>query len=235
MGAAGRDFHDFLVYFKKGYNVVAFTAAQIPGIAKRTFPSKLAGAKYPRGIPIYSESRLGELIKKYKVDEVCLSYSDLPHEEVMHKACKVLAAGASFRLLSYNDVSLKSKKPIISVCAVRTGCGKSQVSRKIAHILRERGKRVVVVRHPMPYGDLVKQRVQRFGSQEDIDRQKCTIEEREEYEPYLKLDIPVLMKGSSSAYRRSLWIPASLCCLRSWQTHAGAVPALCPSSWVFRS
>ena len=188
MGAAGRDFHDFLTVFKnnKEYNVVAFTAEQIPGIEKRKFPKEMAGKKYPRGIPIYPEKELPTLIKKLKVDDVILSYSDLSHEDVMHKASMVLAAGANFKLLSYKQTRIKAKKPVISVCAVRTGCGKSQVSRKIASILQKAGKKVAVIRHPMPYGDLVKQKVQRFESYEDLDKAHCTIEEREDYEPHIR-------------------------------------------------
>jgi len=193
MGAAGRDFHDFLTYFKdnKEYRVVAFTAAQIPGIAKRGFPAKLAGRRYPKGIPIYPEKQLGELINRLDVDEVVFSYSDLSHEEVMHRASIVLSEGAEFKLLGYHQTALKSTKPVISVCAVRTGSGKSQVSRKICSLLREAGKRVVAIRHPMPYGDLVKQQVQRFAAPEDFLKHKCTIEEREEYEPYVQNGIVV--------------------------------------------
>lgn len=193
MGAAGRDFHDFLTFFKNNnnYNVVCFTAEQIPGISGRKLPKEIAGSKYPKGIPISQEKDLPKLIKKYKVDEVVLSYSDLKHEDVMHKASIVLSSGANFRLLSYDQTSLKSKKPIISVCAVRTGCGKSQVSRKIALMLKKAGKKVVAIRHPMPYGDLNKQRVQRFATYEDLEKAKCTIEEREEYEPHIRNGIIV--------------------------------------------
>jgi len=191
MGAAGRDFHDFLTYFKgnKQYKVVCFTAEQIPGIADRKFPAKLAGKRYPRGIKIFPEKDLKKLIKRYDVDEVILSYSDLHYASVMLKASIVLAAGANFRLLSWKKTALKSKKPIISVCAVRTGCGKSQVSRKIALMLKEAGKRVVSIRHPMPYGNLVKQAVQRFATYDDLAKAQCTIEEREEYEPYVRNNI----------------------------------------------
>ncbi len=193
MGAAGRDFHDFLVFFKNNleYEVVCFTAEQIPGIVNRKFPRELAGSRYPKGIPIFPEKDLPSLIKKFRVDEVILSYSDLNFMTVMQKASLVLASGANFRLLSYKQTSLKSKKPVISVCAVRTGCGKSQVSRKIALILRKAGKKVVCVRHPMPYGDLVKQRVQRFATYEDMKNADCTIEEREEYEPHVRNGIIV--------------------------------------------
>lgn len=191
MGAAGRDFHDFLTVFKDDpdYKVVAFTAEQIPGISGRVFPRKLAGSRYPKGIPIYPERNLVKIIKKEKVDECVLSYSDLNHIDVMHKASRVLAAGANFRLLSYEQTALKSNKPVISVCAVRTGCGKSQVARKISLLLKEAGKKVVVIRHPMPYGDLAKQEVQRFETYKDL--KNCTIEEREEYEPHIRNDIVV--------------------------------------------
>ena len=193
MGAAGRDFHNFLSYFKKNpyYRVVCFTAEQIPGIAKRRFPKELAGKLYPKGIPIYKESRLSQLIADYKVNNVYLSYSDLSHMDVMHKASTVLACGANFILIGPNDTQLSSKVPVISVTAVRTGSGKSQTSRKIAEILRDKGYRVVAVRHPMPYGDLVRQEVQRFSSYEDMSKHRCTIEEREEYDPWVQLGIPI--------------------------------------------
>ena len=189
MGAAGRDFHNFNVYFrdKEEYNVVAFTATQIPNIEGRIYPSELAGKLYPEGIKIYEESRLEELIKKFNVNEVVFSYSDVPFEYVMTKASVVNAAGASFRLLGAAETQLKSSKPLISVLAVRTGCGKSQTSRKIVKILREAGKRVVAIRHPMPYGDLVKQKVQRFATLDDLKKHNCTIEEIEEYEPHIAL------------------------------------------------
>ncbi|MBF0360325.1 MAG: GTPase [Oligoflexia bacterium] len=187
MGAAGRDFHDFNMYFRDNgdYEVVAFTATQIPDIDNKTYPAALAGKLYPRGIPIKSESELVEIIKKEKVDEVIFSYSDVPHEYVMHKASTVLAAGASFRFLGPDLTMLKSSKPVVSVCAVRTGCGKSQTNRRITEILKSMGKRVVAIRHPMPYGDLVKQAVQRYSSIDDLKKHKCTVEEMEEYEPYI--------------------------------------------------
>jgi predicted GTPase len=187
MGAAGRDFHNFNVFFRdnEDYEVVAFTAAQIPGIAGRAYPRELAGPLYGKDIPIYLEDELTELIKKHNIDQVILAYSDLSHEAVMQKASQVLAAGADFRLMGTESTMLKSKKPVISVCAVRTGAGKSPTSRKLVEILKEKGWRVVVVRHPMPYGDLQKQECQRFASMEDCIRNECTIEEREEYEPYI--------------------------------------------------
>lgn len=188
-GAAGRDFHDFNTVFRGDdrYQVIAFTATQIPNIEGRLYPPALSGPLYPKGIPIYPESELTALIRKLEVDEVVFSYSDVSHEYVMHLASRVLAAGAGFRLLNPRSTMLKSTKPIIAVCAVRTGSGKSQTSRKVLDILKgELGyQRVVAVRHPMPYGDLAAQAVQRFASHEDMDRAHCTIEEREEYEPYV--------------------------------------------------
>jgi len=193
MGAAGRDFHNFNVYFRENeeYKVVAFTATQIPGIEERTYPPELAGPNYPNGIPIYPEERLPELIRKYNVDEVVFAYSDVSHEYVMHRASIALAAGADFRLMGPSTTMLKAKVPVVSVGAVRTGCGKSQTSRKVAKILKSNGYRVVVIRHPMPYGDLRKQVCQRFATFEDLEKYECTIEEREEYEPHLRNGIVV--------------------------------------------
>jgi len=188
MGAAGRDFHNFNVFYKdnEGYEVVAFTATQIPNIADRKYPSELAGRLYPDGIPIYDEKELTGLIKEYKVDDVVFSYSDVPHEYVMHKASEVQAAGANFIILGAEQTMLKSKVPVIAVCAVRTGCGKSAATRRICQILKEAGKKVVAIRHPMPYGDLVKQKAQRFETYEDLTLHDCTIEEMEEYEPHIE-------------------------------------------------
>jgi len=193
MGAAGRDFHNFNVHLKDNdsYKVIAFTATQIPDIEGRKYPPELSGKLYPNGIPIYSEDRLTELIKENSVDEVFFSYSDVTHEYVMHKASQVQAAGATFSLLGPKETMIQSKRPLISVCAVRTGCGKSQTSRKIAKLLKEKGKKVAVIRHPMPYGDLVKQAVQRFATYEDMIKHDCTIEEMEEYEPHIKEGILV--------------------------------------------
>ncbi len=193
LGAAGRDYHNFLVYYKDNpaYDVKFFTATQIPGIEKRKFPKSMAGKLYKQDIPIFPEERLTELIRKYKIDEVVYSYSDLSHNNVMHKAATAQAAGASFVLLGPNDTMLTSKKKVIAVTAVRTGSGKSQTTRKIAQLLQNAGKRVVAVRHPMPYGDLAKQRVQRFAKYDDFEKHKCTIEEREEYEPWVEMDIPI--------------------------------------------
>ncbi len=187
MGAAGRDFHNFNTYFRTNemYEVVAFTATQIPDIVDRKYPSELSGALYPNGIPIYDESELTRLIKDLEVDEVVFSYSDVSHEYVMHKASLVNACGAAFTLLGTKGTMIKSTKPLISVCAVRTGSGKSQTSRKIVQLLHDSGKKVVAIRHPMPYGDLAKQAVQRFADYSDLDLHETTIEEREEYEPYI--------------------------------------------------
>jgi predicted GTPase len=187
MGAAGRDFHNFNVFYRdnRDYEVVAFTATQIPNIDGRRYPPELAGVLYPKGIPIYPESELLTLIRDLKADQVVFAYSDIPHQYVMHKASMVLAAGADFRLMGMKSTQLKSTKPVVSVCAVRTGSGKSQTTRRVSLILRKMGYRVAAVRHPMPYGDLVKQKVQRFADYEDLNRHECTIEEREEYEPHL--------------------------------------------------
>lgn len=188
MGAAGRDFHDFNVYFRENpqYKVIAFTATQIPNIAGRKYPPELSGKLYPEGIPIYMESDLTKLIKQHEIDQVFLAYSDLSHNYVMNKASEVIAAGADFRLLGSRQTMIKSSKPVVAVCAVRTGCGKSQTSRKVVDYYKEKGVRVVAVRHPMPYGDLAKQAIQRFASYEDFKKHNCTIEEREEYEPYVE-------------------------------------------------
>jgi predicted GTPase len=187
VGAAGRDFHNFNVVFRgrSEYEVVAFTAAQIPNIEGRVYPAELAGELYPDGIPIRPEAELRDLIRDHAVDEVVFSYSDVTHEHVMHIGSRALAAGASFRLLSPHETTLTSSKPVVAVCAVRTGSGKSQTTRHIAALLREDGKRVAVLRHPMPYGDLTKQAVQRFADYADLAAADTTIEEREEYEPHL--------------------------------------------------
>ena len=188
MGAAGRDFHNFNVCYRDNpqYEVVAFTAFQIPGIAGRTYPPELAGAGYPHGIPIFDESELPELIRRYQPHEVVFAYSDVPHLEVMHRASMVNALGPDFTLVGAGASMVKSTKPVISVCAVRTGCGKSQTSRRITELLRQRGKSVVVVRHPMPYGDLNAQRCERFETLADLERYHCTIEEMEEYESHIQ-------------------------------------------------
>ncbi|MCU0587358.1 MAG: cyclic 2,3-diphosphoglycerate synthase [Syntrophobacteraceae bacterium] len=193
VGAAGRDFHNFNVYFRHNprYRVVAFTAAQIPRIDGRVYPPELAGDQYPLGIPIEREEEMARLIREHRVDLVAFSYSDVPHVEVMHKASIAMAEGADFILLGATYTMLRSRKPVIAVCAVRTGCGKSQTTRKICEILRRQGGRVVVVRHPMPYGDLREQVTQRFETFEDFKRARCTIEEREEYEPLVEQGIVV--------------------------------------------
>ncbi|MEO0072085.1 MAG: cyclic 2,3-diphosphoglycerate synthase [candidate division WOR-3 bacterium] len=187
MGAAGRDFHNFNVFFRDNdnYEVVAFTAAQIPNIDNRVYPAKLAGKLYPDGIPIYPEAQLPDLIRKYRVDIVVFSYSDVSHGYVMDKASEAMAYGADYWLLGPRSTQLKAKKPVIAVCAVRTGAGKSQTTRRVTEILKELSKKACVVRHPMPYGDLLEQEVQRFEKLEDLDRYKCTIEEREEYEKHI--------------------------------------------------
>lgn len=187
MGAAGRDFHNFNVFFRdnQDYEVVAFTATQIPDIEGRTYPPQLAGSLYPSGIPIISEVDLSDLIREKEVDQVVFAYSDVSYDYVMHKASQVLAAGADFRLMGMKSTQLKSEKPVVSVCAVRTGSGKSQTTRRVSLVLRDMGYKVAVIRHPMPYGNLVKQVVQRFAEYRDLELQDCTIEEREEYEPHL--------------------------------------------------
>lgn len=187
MGAAGRDFHNFNVYFRDNerYEVVAFTATQIPDIAGRMYPAELAGKLYPNGIPIYPEDQLEELIVKHDIDQAIFAYSDLSHVDIMHKASAVMAAGADFRLMGPNTTMLKSRVPIVAIVAVRTGVGKSQTTRYVSQALIDAGLKVVAIRHPMPYGDLAKQAVQRFATYEDLDIHECTIEEREEYEPHI--------------------------------------------------
>ena len=193
MGAAGRDFHNFNVYFRgnEAYEVAAFTATQIPNIEGRIYPPELAGPGYPDGLPIYSETKLTELIKELDIDQVVFGYSDVSYDYVMHRASIVLAAGADFRLMGGKETMLEAQKPVVSICAVRTGSGKSQTTRRVSDILREMGKKVVAVRHPMPYGDLREQICQRFASYDDLERHKCTIEEREEYEPHIDRGVVV--------------------------------------------
>lgn len=187
MGAAGRDFHNFNVLYRnnEAIEVVAFTATQIPDIEGRVYPAELAGKLYPAGIPIHAEEELAGLIKSLRVDEVVFSYSDVPHTYVMHKASEVIAAGAAFSMQGAAQTMVKSHKPVVAVCAVRTGVGKSQTTRKVCDTLKAMGKKVVAVRHPMPYGDLTAQVCQRFATYADLDHHKCTIEEREEYEPHI--------------------------------------------------
>ena len=193
MGAAGRDFHNFNTFFRgnKDYQVVAFTATQIPDIEGRLYPKELAGDLYPAGIPIYPESDLAELVRKHNVEQVIFAYSDLPHAYVMHKASQVNALGADFRLMGWKYTQVKSTKPVVSVCAVRTGSGKSQTTRRVASILQGLGYKVAAIRHPMPYGNLVRQEVQRFAEYGDLDEHECTIEEREEYEPHIDAGVVV--------------------------------------------
>jgi len=187
MGAAGRDFHNFNTFFRenKEYEIVAFTATQIPDIEGRLYPPELAGPLYPKGIPIRAEEELPALIKEHNVEQVVFAYSDVPHEYVMHKSSLVNALGADFRLMGTQYTQVKSSKPVVSVCAVRTGSGKSQTTRRVSLILREMGYKVAAIRHPMPYGNLVAQEVQRFANYDDLDEYECTIEEREEYEPHI--------------------------------------------------
>jgi len=187
MGAAGRDFHNFNTVFRDDASrrVVAFTATQIPNIEGRRYPPELAGRLYPEGVPIHPEEDLPGLVRELGADEVVFAYSDVSHETVMHKASLVLACGADFRLVGPRASMVEAKVPVVSVCAVRTGAGKSQTTRRVLRLLRAKGRRAVAIRHPMPYGDLVRQRVQRFAALEDLDRHRCTIEEREEYEPHI--------------------------------------------------
>lgn len=193
LGAAGRDFHNFNVYYRDNerYEVVAFTATQIPDIAGRLYPAVLAGKLYPNGIPIYAEEDLESIVAQHHIDTVVFSYSDVNNDYLMARASRALAAGANFEVLGPKATMVKSTKPVIAVCAVRTGCGKSQTTRRVCKILQGMNKRVVAIRHPMPYGDLAKQAVQRFGSYEDMDKHQCTIEEREEYEPHIDSGIVV--------------------------------------------
>jgi len=189
MGAAGRDFHNFNLYFRgnENYNVVAFTATQIPDIDGRKYPAELAGELYPQGIPIFAEEEVISLIQKHDVDEVVFAYSDVPHERVMNNASLVNAAGADFKLMGLKNSRVKTTKPLVTICATRTGCGKSQTTRTVVKALKEKGLKVASIRHPMPYGDLVEQKVQRFAELADLKKHKCTIEEMEEYEPHIAM------------------------------------------------
>jgi predicted GTPase len=214
-GAAGRDFHNFNVVYRgrDDYEVVGFTATQIPNIDGRVYPAELAGERYPDGIPIVPEADLERVVRDREVDEVVFAYSDVTHQHVMHIGSRALAAGASYRLLSPGATMLPSSKPVVAVCAVRTGSGKSQTTRHVAAILRESGKRVAVLRHPMPYGDLTKQVVQRFARYEDLDAADCTIEEREEYEPHLAegnlvfagIDYAAILEAAEAEADAILW------------------------------
>jgi predicted GTPase len=189
MGAAGRDFHNFNLYYRDNdnYEVVAFTATQIPDIDGRKYPAELAGKLYPEGIPIHAEEDLVQLIRQNKIDQVLFAYSDVTHERVMHNASIVNAAGADFILMGVNNSRVKTTKPLVTVCATRTGCGKSQTTRQVVKVLKNKGLKVVSIRHPMPYGDLVKQKVQRYAELADLKKHDCTIEEMEEYEPHIQM------------------------------------------------
>ncbi len=215
LGAAGRDFHNFNMYFRDNpaYEVIAFTATQIPDIADRLYPHALAGSLYPHGIPIEPEERLAELVARHRIDQVIFAYSDVSHEYVMHKASAVLAAGADLRLQGPSSTMFKARVPVVAVTAVRTGCGKSQTTRRVAGILHSMGKKAVIVRHPMPYGDLARQVCQRFATYDDLDRYECTIEEREEHEPnidngnivYAGVDYAVILEQAQAEADVILW------------------------------
>ncbi len=231
MGAAGRDFHNFNTYFRDNprYEVVAFTATQIPNIEDRRYPAELAGGLYPEGIPIHPEAELEDLIRVHGVQQVVFSYSDVPHTYVMHKAALVNAAGADFRMLGAETTMLKSHKPVVAICAVRTGSGKSQTTRHVCDLLQALGKKVVAVRHPMPYGDLVKQRVQRFASYADLDRHECTIEEREEYEPHIDRGVVVYAGVDYEAILREAEQEADIII---WDGGNNDTPFYKPNLWI---
>ena len=231
IGAAGRDFHNFNVYFRDNpeYEVVAFTAAQIPDIDDRRYPHELAGDQYPDGVPIEAERDLTRIIREGKVDLAVFSYSDVSHEHVMHVASTAMAAGANFLLLGPRQTMLRAKVPVVAVCAARTGAGKSQTSRRVAAILREQGKRVVVVRHPMPYGNLVAQAVQRFAVFEDLDKHGVTIEEREEYEPHLRAG-SVTYAGVD--YERILRQAEQEADVLIWDGGNNDLPFFAPDLWI---
>ncbi|HPD41405.1 MAG TPA: GTPase, partial [Anaerolineae bacterium] len=231
MGAAGRDFHNFNTYFRDNprYEVVAFTATQIPNIEGRLYPPQLAGALYPQGIPIYPEAELTDLIRKYDVDQVVFAYSDVPHEYVMHKASLVTALGPDFRVMGGKGTMLKSSKPVVAVTAVRTGAGKSQTTRHVCDALQRLGKKVVAVRHPMPYGDLVRQRVQRFATYADLDLHECTIEEREEYEPHIDRGVVVYAGVDYEAILREAEKEADVVV---WDGGNNDIPFYKPDLWI---
>jgi predicted GTPase len=231
MGAAGRDFHNFNTYFRGNpqYEVVAFTATQIPNIDDRRYPPALAGDLYPEGIPIYPESDLQALIRNHDVAQVIFSYSDVPHLYVMHKASLVIAQGADFRLMGSGTTMLKSSKPVVAVCAVRTGCGKSQTTRHVCDMLQTMDLRVVAVRHPMPYGDLARQAVQRFATYADLDLHDCTIEEREEYEPHLDRGIVVYAGVDYEAILRQAEAEADVIV---WDGGNNDIPFFRPDLWI---
>ncbi len=231
MGAAGRDFHNFNTYFRDNarYDVIAFTATQIPNIEGRCYPPELAGELYPQGIPIYPESELPGLIRDHEIDQVVFAYSDVPHAYVMHQASLVGALGADFRLMAGRATMLKSAKPVVAICAVRTGCGKSQTTRHVCDTLQAMGKSVVVVRHPMPYGDLAKQAVQRFASYADLDAHQCTIEEREEYEPHLDRGVIVYAGVDYEAILRQAEQEADVVV---WDGGNNDLPFYRPDLWI---
>lgn len=230
LGAAGRDFHNYNMFFRdnEDYMVVGFTAAQIPEIAGRKYPPELAGKLYPEGIPIYDEKDLEKLVEKNEIDEAYLSYSDISHDYVMHLASRVQAKGASFVLLGPRETMLKSKKRVIAITAVRTGCGKSPLTRAISMILKEKSVRFAVIRHPMPYGDLTKQAVQRFATMEDLDKNNCTIEEREEYEPHIKRGIVVF---AGIDYKRILEEAEKEADVIIWDGGNNDMPFIRPDLW----
>ncbi|MBN1260980.1 MAG: GTPase [Anaerolineae bacterium] len=231
MGAAGRDFHNFNTYFRDNdhYEVVAFTATQIPNIEGRMYPPQLAGPLYPDGISIFPEEELPALIEKFDVDQVVFSYSDVPHEYVMHKASQVTALGPDFRLMGGKATMLTSAKPVVAVCAVRTGSGKSQTTRYVCDALQKLGKKVVAVRHPMPYGDLVKQTVQRFATYDDLDKHECTIEEREEYEPHIDRGVVVYAGVDYEAILRKAEKEADVVV---WDGGNNDIPFFKPDLWI---
>lgn len=231
MGAAGRDFHNFNTYFRDNprYEVVAFTATQIPNIEGRQYPPQLAGALYPKGIPIYPEADLTALIREHDIDQVVFSYSDVQHEYVMHKASLVMALGPDFRLMGGKGTMLQSTKPVVAVTAVRTGAGKSQTTRHVCDMLQQLGKKVVAVRHPMPYGDLVRQRVQRFATYADLDDHECTIEEREEYEPHIDRGVVVYAGVDYEAILREAEQEADVVV---WDGGNNDMPFYRPDLWI---
>jgi len=231
LGAAGRDFHDFNTVFRDApaFEVVGFTATQIPGIEGRTYPAALAGSLYPQGLPIFREAEMERVIREHAVDEVVLSYSDLAHTTVMHLASRALAAGAGFRMLPPRRTMLRSGRPVIAVCAVRTGCGKSQVARAVARLARAAGRRVAVLRHPMPYGDLVAERVQRFATIADLDAAHVTIEEREDYEPHVAAGFVVFAGVDYAAILAAAEAEADLVV---WDGGNNDLPFLEPSLWI---
>ena len=231
MGAAGRDFHNFNTYFRDNprYDVIAFTATQIPNIEGRQYPPELAGKLYPEGIKIYPEDKLASLIKEHEIDQVVFSYSDVPHEYVMHKAALVNATGADFRLMGSRATMLESTKPVAAICAVRTGSGKSQTTRYVCDALQAMGKKVVAIRHPMPYGDLAKQAVQRFETYDDLDTHNCTIEEREEYEPHIDRGVVVYAGVDYEAILREAEKEADVIV---WDGGNNDMPFYRPDLWI---